>query len=552
MNEQEVKLVDVSGHVFRGKGKGKDIIFHSKTGLFNKDFSKFIINGDAYINYDNIELKSEEFKLHKKNVLTNKVNTFFISEKLQGNALKGIYFDLNKSFYSFKKVKGVLKKAKKTYFFKTEKFFLKKNEHLAVLLGNAEIKSKSFFISAKRINNFFDNDNKKVIKTSCHGDCVVKFLKNETNIICKSNTVFIFYNEEGKASEIKFSGQSHAEIFDKKSKSKIESEIIKISLDGESGEIKDIFTPKEALINQSGEKKFKLKGARTRTYFKEGKITKFNSMKKTFFNNADYRVSSRYMEYDVENNRIVLAVNVEIRSKKNVFYSNEFIIDTKSKTLISKSDTKTLFIPNKVKSNSIVKNDEIIINCKSMKADELKGEYIFDSATLSQENMNWYGKKITINKDNSISSEGLSHLFIENLDNKSLRIKGDNISYISNLNQLTAQGKAKFNIEEKEKESTSLLGNYISMLLNKQGVVKIIEVEEKENLLCVYTKGNVTGKAFSIRCNPLAHTVVLSGKAEVIDKSRGWNTKGRMLEIDTKKETITAISEEGKRTETIY
>jgi lipopolysaccharide export system protein LptA len=228
-----------------------------------------------------------------------------------------------------------------------------------------------------------------------------------------------------------------------------------------------------------------------------------------------------------------------VRREENVFESSEFTIDTRSNTLVSPRDIKSILKP---KENSVLfSRDELFVHAKKIRifTRENKIQYT-DAIRLYQGDTVLRAGSLEFEENSRVLAQGKVFLsFKENED--SIVLQGERILFDPAEKQIKVDKKG-------------LLQSGTHILRAEHITIEFNEQQELERILAdtsvTFNKDKITGNSKNVVWRFKEDLMTFQGNARIKTQSGGV-TKGEELLLNLKEEKITILSDQSGRSQTV-
>jgi len=545
-HNNKIAMKKVDGTIFKKGRMNKDLKIIADKGLFENDFYNFFIEKNAKLISDNFIIKSDSFFLKDRLIFSTDKIVHFKVENLNGYARKGMKFNIKLNILKLFDTEGTLKKSNKIFKYKTaELIFVEKNKAL-ILQRESKIESKDSLLKSNRIAMKFTDDLKKVKFSVASGNCHLilgdKKKSNDYKEI-RSEDIRSFIDLEAKEANIKklvISKKGSVQIKTESNLTKMESDLIGIYFEKDTGKIESIKMLSYGRVKNRGKTNFFISSNKMELNFDNGEIKLCKAKGRCDFKIDEYKGKSDILTYDIDKQKIkIKGKNSVIRIKNNRFNSNRFIVEIKKKRLSSSNGIKSIVKLNK--ENVLFSSKSIFINSKRMVYQSKEENFQYEgNIHLEQENTVLNSEKLGINKKNDVIASGNVFLSFKNKDNEVI-LKGEKINFDSKKKIIVIDIKGEI-----KNGKNILKAEKLFIKFNENSEINSVNGEDKVN----FNKEDIYGSSKKVIWLFKKDFIIFKDSAQ-LQRENGAITKAKELRFDLKKNKIITVSDKIKRTETI-
>ena len=159
----------------------------------------------------------------------------------------------------------------------------------------------------------------------------------------------MFYDPQGRLQKIAIAGDGKISLVDGQDVGEIRSAAIEISLDSETQIVQTIRSLTRCTLTQRGKENLKVSGDKfLASYSKAGALSGIHAQKRCHFETDELNGQAEEIRYDVAQAKIEISGrNSTVSSGKNTFSSNQFLIHTRTRQLVSTQKVKATLVPGK-------------------------------------------------------------------------------------------------------------------------------------------------------------------------------------------------------------
>ncbi len=546
-HDNKIAMKKVDGTIFKKGRMDKDLKIVADNGLFENDFYNFFVEKNAKIVSDNFTIKSDSFFLKDRLILSTDKIVHFNAENLNGYARKGMKFNIKLNVLKFFDTEGTLKKNNKIFEYKTAALFFAEKNKTLILQKESKIESKESLLKSDRIAMKFTDDLKKVKISVASGNCHLilgdKTKSNDYKEI-RSENIRSFFDLEAKEANIKklvISKKGSVEIKTESNLTKMESDLIGIYFEKDTGKIETIKMLSYGTVKNEGKTNFTISSNKIELNFDNGEINICKAMGRCNFKIDEYKGKSDILIYDIDKKNMgISGKNSVIKIKNNRFNSNHrFVVETDKKRLSSSKGIKSIVKFNK--ENVLFSSKSIFINSKRMVYQSKEENFQYEgNVHLNQENTVLNSEKLRINKENDVIASGNVFLSFKNKDDEVI-LSGEKINFDSNKKNIVIDIKGEIrngkNILKAEK---------LFIKFNKNNEIDSVNGEDKVD----FKKEDIYGSSKKVIWLFKKDFIIFKDSAQ-LQRKNGAITKAKELKFDLKNNKIITVSDKTKRTETI-
>jgi len=552
------KIVAVLEPKSRTKNK---IEISGDLGIVEANLVNFNIEGNAKIESKDFSIKTTSFSLRNKYFLNTNKDLDYTTKNLIGSA-NGMKVHLDTKVFNYLDTVGSYTLKKRIFEYSSDSLRIDDKKQILILkkIKNKRnfIKGKELFVTAQMILTKFTEDYSNHIHTFAkkNSHFVLSKINNEKVIDkkdVKSNVIGIYYNDSGDIDRVVSSDNTRLMLNNEKYIIRGFTNILNMEFYEETQNLKTVrmeslFTRLyyEELNETEGESFKIICKAVDILYNENGEITDFNAVdsKKVKFESKSYFASGKNLKYDLSKETIRIKDNAFIEiDEKREFKSEELIVNTAKNYLRS-----NLPVISKITlegSNFLLSDRPVFINADSFRMDRNKKIMKFKGkVNLIQDEISIKAGELVLSDKSGIkckAAEDSTAIFVFIDRAGEIVIKGRDIQMFKDEKYIEINGKAVINDKENK-----IKGDNLKIYFNKEE--KIERIIGDGNI--IFKKDELKIDAESVKWLYSKNVVYFEGLKEIKKKSTG-SIKGKRIKLDLKTNTMSGVSEEDERTETV-
>lgn len=538
-----LEMEKIEATIYKKGRMKKDIKVYGDKGYTENNYFDFYAEGNAKIMSDDFTVSSPHFHLKDKAELRSAPRVNYDTKSLKGAAKAGMEFFLNVNTLKFFDTNGIYKREDKTFSYAAKILWFIDEEKVMVLEKDAFIRDKTSMVRSDWITMHFDEELEDIVKTTSQQNSYLYFEdreKGESREI-KSENLLSLYDDEGRLIELQIMKNARVVMRDPNNRTTVSSDTVEIKFNPETGKARKAVIPDRGQVNNRGKTRFRVTADSMEIdYDKQGEIKVCKGSHHVRYVVDDYRGATGHIEYNVPKNKILLqGEGTQLVSGPNTFYSGQFNVDTKKKILSSSGNVKSVI---KLEKDSVLfSKDSIFINANKIRILEREDKFTYEKGVnLTQGEVLMECGSLEISGDNSINAKERVSLTFKNQD-KEINLKGELFVFDSKTKTIDIRNRAAIKSGE-----NILKADVILIRFDDKNEVYSISGEDKVNFL----KEDLSGYSDSVEWDFKKNEMILKGSPR-ISRQSGGQTTGKVLKINLESNTITILSGQAERTETI-
>ncbi len=545
LKETDDKLVmkDIEGVIFKKGRMNKDIQVHAKKGYVANNNHNFYVENDARIVSEDFTISSQNFFLKDQALMNTKKKVDYKTEDLKGIAKRGMEYYLKLNVLKFFKTSGHYRRDNRDFSFKTDVLWVIDKDKLMVMENKAVIREANSILRSGWISVKFTDKFERIKEAASQKNSYLYIEEREKKEIkeIKSDIITSFYNKNGKLTKITVMQNAEILLKSKTNHTTIASDLIEMRFDPASGKIKDISIPSPGQIENKGKTDFRITANKINAnYNEDGELSYCQGTGDTEFIIDEYKGKAENLSYDIEKNSIIQkGQNAQLINRNNTFNSTKFYVDTEKKELSSGAKVKSIILL--TKENVLLSEAPIFINAENFSIFEKENKFSYKKrVNLVQEDIGLRADRLEIIDENDIEASGKVSLSFKS-DEKDVDIRGEQISFNAKEKNIDISSNAVIKNDE-----NILKANRFVVQFNDKNEVTRISGEDGIDFI----KEDLYGTSGKVEWLFKEDTMILKDLPQIAKKN-GGTTIGEELKIDLKTDTITILSSDTERTETI-
>lgn len=545
-NDDQLLMKGITATIFKTDKLDKDIHISAKAGTASNNFYDFHIRDQARIFSDEFTLASGSFLLKDLDILTSRENVDFKLKNVSGRAAGGLQYYINQKVLKLFDSRGIWIREGRPYDFKSRLFRVIQKKNLLILEKDAELAGggatiRSDWISLKFDGDFANLQSATAVGNSYFHSTAAQENGREQSREISASLIKIMYDEKGRLQQLQVRGHGLIALADQVSHSRMQSEAIEISLYAETQTLEKMRTLSRGLLTSKGRDNIKIMADSLQAvYGKDGVLARIQAEGKCEFATDDFTGTAARLDYDAPNSRIeIFGKDAAIISKKNIFNSSQFLIQTKLRLLGSDKNVKATLFPEK--KNVLLRAKPVFVTASGMEMSERGNVTRFKgNVKLFQDEIELHaGELLFETKSNRISCSGKTDLkFLT--DNEQVVLHGQTMVFPAGERKIVLEGDARLQQAE-------------NMLSARRIELAFSRDDRLENIIAAdhaaFSKKDLSGKAQLLNWFYTKKTILFKNAAEITKKESG-TTKGKELLFDLNSNEI-SVSSADDRSETI-
>ncbi|MCJ7525307.1 MAG: LPS export ABC transporter periplasmic protein LptC [Candidatus Aminicenantes bacterium] len=544
--DDKLFMKKITATIFKADKLNKDIHISADSGYAKNDFNDFYLQGNALISSPSFTLSSKSFDLKDLNVLSTQDEVDFKLRDVTGQAKNGLLYIFKNKYLKLFRPKGVLRRAGKPYDFQAQVLRIVDNQKIIHLDKDAIIEGEGTTIKGNRISLQFDQDFANLEWTAAFGNCYFQSTEIGANGRQQSkeitaNQIKMLNDPQGRLQKIAILGDGKISLVDNSNSSLIQSGHIKISFNSETQILETIRALARGTLSIRGQDNLTVSGdSFLANYSSGGELSEIHAEKKCEFLTDDFSGTAGRLDYNVANSRIEISgKDTAITSKKNIFESSQFLIQTKLRQLGSDQGVKATLIPEK--KNILLRAKPVFVTASGMEMSE-NGDVINfkGKVKLFQDDIELQaGELLFETKSNRISCRGNADLkFIS--DNEKIVLHGKTMVFHADELKIVLEGDARL-----QQAENMLSARKIELDFNRDDQLENITAADQ----AAFSKKDLSGKAQFLNWFYPRKIILFKNSAEIIKKNAG-TIRGQELTFDLSNNEI-SVSSADDRSETV-
>jgi lipopolysaccharide export system protein LptA len=544
--DDRLLMKKIVGTIFKSDKLEKDIHVTAESGIISNNLYNFDIRDHARIFSSDFLLASQHFLLENRELLSTREGVDFELKDVKGRADAGLEYFFNQNTLKLFACKGTLVKNGQPYDFQTETFWVIKKDNIMILQKKSELVGNGATVRADWISLQFDQGFANLQSVSSIGNCFFNMVENGENGHSQSkeitaNFIRLDSDPDGRLQQITVHDGGKIALHDQKNNGQIVSENIEILLHSASQTLEKVKILTRGTLTNRGQDNITVSGdSMSALYSPDGILAKIKAENNCEFSTDDFQGRADAITYDAAHFMIEIAgKDAAIISKKNIFNSNHFLINSRRRQLSSDKDVKATIMPEK--ENVLFKAKPLFITAAGMEMTD-KGDSIRfkGKVKLFQDDIELHsGEMLFDSRRSHISCHGNADLKFVN-ENDLVILRGQTIFFNSPERKIVITGNAGLN------QAENILGG-------RQIELSFDRSNQLENILAhdnvTFSKKDLSGKSQSLHWYFNKKIVLFENSAQITKKSSG-TTKGRELLLNLSTNEI-KVSNQEDRVETI-
>ncbi|HUU06268.1 MAG TPA: LptA/OstA family protein [Patescibacteria group bacterium] len=545
-NDDQLLMKEITATIFKTGKLDKDIHITAKAGIASNNFYDFQIQDQARIFSDDFSLSSQSFLLKDLDILSSQESVEFKLKNISGRAKGGLQYYINQKALKLFASNGVWIRAGRPYDFGSRIFRVIQKKNLLILEKNAELAGSGAIVRSDWISMQFDADFINLKTVAAIGNSYFRSSESRENGLEQSreisaNLIKMLYDPQGKLQQIQVHGNGRIVLADQENNGWVQSEAIEISLNAETQNLDKVRTLSRGSMTSQGQDNVKIKAdSLLAVYGKDGVLAQIQAEGKCEFATNDFSGTAVRLDYSVPNSRIkILGKDAAIISKKNIFNSSQFLIQTKLRHLSSDQGVKATLIPEK--KNVLLRAKPVFVTASGMEMSE-KGDVtrFMGNVKLFQDEIELQaGELLFETKSNRISCRGYADLKFFS-DNDKVVLHGKTMVFHADELKIVLEGDARL-----QQAENMLSARKIELAFNHDDRLEKITAADQ----AAFSKKDLSGKAQFLNWFYTRKIILFKNSAEIIKKNAG-TTRGQELTFDLSNNEI-SVSSADDRSETV-
>jgi lipopolysaccharide transport protein LptA len=545
-NDDQLLMKEITATIFKTDKLDKDIHITAKAGIASNNFYNFHIQDQARIFSSDFSLSSQSFLLKDLDILSSQESVDFKLKNVSGRAGRGLEYFINQKMLKLYVSKGVWIREGRPYDFSSGVFNVIQKTNLLILEKNAELAGSGATVRSDWISLQFDADFANLQTAAAVGNSYFRSTAapeggREQNREISANLIKMLYDPQGRLQQIQVLGNGLIVLADQESKGRMQSEAIEISLNVETQTLEKVRTLSRGSLASQGRDNIKINAdSLMAVYDKDGVLARIRAEGKCEFATDDLSGTAASLDYDAPNSRIdIFGKDAAIISKKNIFNSSQFLIQTKLRHLASNKGVKATLIPEK--KNVLLRAKPVFVTASSMEMSEKGNVTSFKGKVkLFQDEIELQaGELLFETQGNRISCRGNADLkFLT--DNEKVVLHGKTMVFHADELKIVLEADSRL-----QQAENTLSARKIELAFNRNDRLENISAADQ----VVFSKKDLSAKAQLLHWDYTRKTILFKNSAEITKKESG-TTRGQELLFNLDNNEIT-VSSADDRSETI-
>lgn len=545
-NDDRLLMKGITATIFKTDKLDKDIHITAKAGTASNNFYDFHIHDQARIFSSDFSLSSQSFLLKDLDILSSQESVDFKLKNVSGQARRGLEYFINQKMLKLYDSQGVWIRAGRPYDFRSRVFFVIQKKNLLILEKNAELVGSGATVRSDWISLQFEDDYANLQSAEAIGNSYFRSSAGqesgqEQSREISANLIKMLYDPQGRLQQLQVHGNGLIVLADEAGEGRMQSEAVEISLNAETQTLEKMRTLSRGTLTSQGRDNMTIKAdSLGAVYGKDGVLARIQAEGRCEFATDDFSGTAARLDYDASNSRIdIFGKDAAITSKKNVFNSSQFLIQTKLRKLSSEKGVKATLIPEK--KNVLLRAKPVFVNASGMEISEKGNVTLFKGKVkLFQEEIELQaGELLFETKSNRISCRGNANLkFLA--DNEQVVLHGETIVFHADGLKIVLEGEARM-----QQAENMVSARKIELAFNRNDRLENITAADQ----VAFNKKNLSGKAQFLNWFYTKKTILFKNSAEITKKEAG-TTRGQELLFDLSNNEIT-VSSADDRSETV-
>jgi len=545
-DDDRLLMKKITATIFKADKLDGDIRISADSGYAQYDFHDFFLQGNAVISSASFSLSSKSFFLKSLDVLSTKDAVAFRLRDVTGRARSGMLYVIQDNVLRLLEPKGVMVRSNQRYEFQAKIIRVNERKKWLLLQQKASVKGTGSLIRGERIVLQFDPDFANLETTAASGKCYFQTVDTGESGQRQSkeitaNQIKMLNDEQGRLQRIAISGDGKIALVDDRNQGQIQSDSIEISLRSETQTLETIRALARGTLRSRGKDNLTVSGdSFLAVYDKDGSLAAVHADKKCSFRFEDLTGNADKIHYDLPGFKIdITGKNTSVNSKKNVFDSSQFIIQTKLKKLSSDKGVRATLIPEK--KNVLLRSRPVFVTAAGMELSEQGNVTRFKGKVqLFQDEIELQaGELLFETPENRISCRGNADLKFMAGDEQVI-LHGKTLVFHAGELKIVLEGDARL-----QQGENVLTARKIELTFDREDRLEDITAANQ----VTFSKKDLSGKAQSLHWYYTKKTVLFRDDAEITKKASG-TTRGQELLFDLSSNEISVSSSED-RSETV-
>jgi len=546
-SEDRVWMRDIVATIYKKGRLDHDIEIKGEWGFVENNFYNFAIKRKGVITAPDLLVKSNDFYLRDRSLLSSESRVDYRVKFLQGLARKGMRLNLENNSIILYKTVGTYQKDGRTFNYRSDELLFEENKLHLWLMKKNEIKNPETTLRADKMVLRFAAGFNQPKEITAWGNGYIYLADKAAGGYkeIEAGHIKSLYDDQGN---LESTGIDHAKkivLKDKHNATSVTSATLDIRYFKKAGNIASMAMPTFSKIVNKGKTDFVSTAAKMDIAFDEtGELKLCKSRGKSTFKVDDYQGISFLMMYEVQKNLVSLqGKGSEVYYEKNSFTSTRFDIDTEAKRLTSKVGVKAVIFLEK--NQVLFSKDVIYIDAGELDIDNRVKTIAFRGQTkLRQKDVRLEAERLKIDQDDNIRASGgeggLLSLIFKNKE-EDIAIKGKEIVVDAKNRRITITGKGMV------RSGDNLL---------KAELIKVVFSPESEIAEVTGEKGSefiredMSGSARQLSWLYDRDEVIFRESAQIERKGKG-KSRGTELHFFLKTNRILIVADDAQRTQTI-
>jgi lipopolysaccharide export system protein LptA len=438
-----------------------------------------------------------------------------------GQAGKGLKYFMKQKVLILFQAKGVWSRAGIPYDFQTSFFWVMEKQKVLILKEDSSVVGNGASLRGDRISLQFDQDFANLESASAFGHCYFKAIDTADHDRKRSkeitaNMIKIMYDPQGRLQKIVAHGAGKMSMVENQNSGQIESESIEIFMNGETQALEKVRVLSRGTLVSRGKENITVSGDLLSAFYSPaGILTGSKAEKNCEFSTGDFQGTADEINYDAQHFRIDITSkdhDAAVLSKKNIFNSSRFLINTKTRQLSSSQNVKATVIPEK--KNVLFRAKPLLITAAGMEMTE-KGNLIRfkDKVKLFQDEIEMHtGTLLFDSRNNRISAQGNADLKFFN-EKELVVLRGKTILFNAQQKNMVVEDDAQLNQAE-----NVLTARQVKLAFGKNDLLENISAVDNIS----FSKKDISGKSQLLFWNYQAKTVLFKNQRQGITVKPGY------------------------------
>ncbi len=541
--EDRTDMKVVRGLILKKNRLNKDVQIYGDEGYTENNYYNFYVEKNARLKSEDFDIKSHNFFLKDRAILTSKEKVIYETKELKGVAKKGMEFHINNNVLRFYNTRGHYKKDNRDFAFKTDSLWVIDKQNQVIMEKHVVIREQKSILRSGWLSMEFSEEFKHIKKASSLRDSYLYMEDRESleSKEIKAGSITSFYDETGKLEFVSVVRNAEVMLKDQDNHTMITADALEMTLNPDSGSISKVVIPVPGQVESTGKAKFRIIADQMKAdYDDQAMMEKCHAEGNCDFIIDEYSGYADDLVYNIKTDTILLdGQKTRLATQNNTFDSKTFKVNTKEKTLTSAGDIKSTI---QLKEGGVLfKEHPIFVNAKKLSLFEKDNRVIYEQkVSLLQDDIGLSANRLEIANNDDIELSGSVSLSFKSGD-KEVRLKGDRCTFNSKEKAIELMDNAGINSDDNVLTSDRLLirfndKNELSEIVGEGGID--------------FTKEDLSGTAGKVTWSFQDDTMTFEQNPQVV-KKKGATTYGEVLKINLNNSIITILSRDGSRTETI-